>query len=347
MSKEQRQHHLIELIEQSDGQQLLGTRALAEQFGVSEMTIRRDLQELSVEGLLRRQHGGASALRQSKDKHRKEIGIILASTSGKYQDPFFNAVLEGADRRLQELGYRIAYINTRAEVSTAAQTRALLRSTAVSGIILVGPPIGVESVEYLKANVRALVATSESLDSDFDCITFDGYSGMKRMVDHLVKRGARRPGFITGLHDMRERGFIGGVQAHGLPVDADYCRLVPFGLDGWTPELGYIGAEQLMQLPEPPDAIVCASDRIAIGAIQWLHQHHIRVPEDITVTGFDNINESAFTAPPLTTVHVHKELMGKLAAERIVKRIENENEVPLYIQTPTHLVIRQSCGSQF
>ena len=101
-----------------------------------------------------------------------------------------------------------------------------------------------------------------------------------------------------------------------------------------------------MELAEPPDAIVCASDRIAIGAIQWLHQHGFHVPDDIAVTGFDNIAESTFTAPALTTVHVHKQLMGELAAERVVKRIENEQEIPLFIQTPTRLVIRESCGSK-
>jgi len=62
---------------------------------------------------------------------------------------------------------------------------------------------------------------------------------------------------------------------------------------------------------------------------QWLHQHHLRVPDDIAVTGFDKIAESAFTAPSLTTVHVHKQLIGELAAERVVKRIENADEVPL------------------
>jgi DNA-binding LacI/PurR family transcriptional regulator len=100
-----------------------------------------------------------------------------------------------------------------------------------------------------------------------------------------------------------------------------------------------------MRLAKPPDAIVCASDRLAIGAIQWLHQHRLRVPTDVAVTGFDDIPEAAFTIPPLTTVHVHKHLIGELAAERVVRRIENEDEVPLLIQTPTRLVIRQSCGT--
>jgi LacI family transcriptional regulator len=215
----------------------------------------------------------------------------------------------------------------------------------VDGIILVGY-VGKDSIDYLKANVRALIQTTEPFGSDLDTVSFDGEYGMRQMVDHLVKHGYRRLGFITGKYDMRQKAFTEGVQAHGLSADDALCITVSYGLDGWTPDLGHRGAQQLMELSNPPDAIVCASDRIAIGAIQWLHQHNIRVPEDVAVTGFDNIIESAFTVPSLTTVHIHKQLMGELAAERAVKRIENENEIPLHIQTPASLVIRQSCGCQ-
>ncbi len=345
MNKEERQNRILELIEKSNGQELLGTRELAEHFGVSEMTVRRDLQELSQEGLLHRQHGGASPARQPHQPDRNEIGILLVSRTGKYSDPFFNAVLEGADRKLRELGYRVAYINTREEVSTSAQVRTLLLSRAVKGIILVGPPLGAESLSYLKANMRALVGTIDSIGKDYENVTFDGYTGIQLMVDHLVKLGRRRLGFIAGHYDFRQQGFIDSLAEHRLPSDDSLCVTVQFGIEGWTRELGHAGAQQLMSLPNPPDAIVCASDLIAIGAIQWLRQHNFRVPDDIAVTGFDNVSESTFIVPSLTTVHVHKQLLGELAAERVVRQIENENETPLFIRTPVQLVIRQSCGA--
>ena len=69
------------------------------------------------------------------------------------------------------------------------------------------------------------------------------------------------------------------------------------------------------------------------------------MPDQVAVTGFDDIRESAFTVPALTTVHVHKHLIGEIAVERLVKRMESAHEIPLMIQTPTKLVIRQSCGS--
>ena len=130
-----------------------------------------------------------------------------------------------------------------------------------------------------------------------------------------------------------------------VPTAAIKAAIAPFGADGWTPRLGHVGAAQLMGLTNPPEAIICASDLIAIGTIQWLHQHHIRIPNSVAVTGFDDIPESVFTVPALTTIHVHKHLIGELAVERLVKRIENRREIPLVIQTPTRLVIRQSCGS--
>ncbi len=343
MNKEERQNHILQLIESTNGGNILGTRELAEQFGVSEMTVRRDLQELAEEGLLRRQHGGAAARRWQTDQN--EIGILLVSPKGKYSDPFFNAVLEGTDRQLRELGYRISHIHTRTEVSTAQQVQEMLDTHPIKGMILVGPPLGAESLNYLKSKLKSLVGTIDSIGPEYDAVTFDGYGGMYQIVEHLYRLGNRRLGYIAGKLDQRHRGFMAAIADNELPTDPELCVTITFGGEGWTSDLGYEGARRLMALPNPPDAIVCASDLLAIGAIQWLHQNHFRVPEDVAVTGFDNITESSFIAPPITTVHVHKQLLGEIAAERVVKQIENPDEIPLLIQTPTQLVIRQSCGS--
>ena len=346
MNKEERQNRILQLIEQADQNRLLGTQSLAEDLDVSAITIRRDLQELSQRGLLHRQHGGAGQLNQQPKPSKKEIGILLVSRTRKYSDPFFNSVLEGVEQRLHELNCDIAYISTHAEINTAVQMEHLLNSKAVDGLVLVGPPLGSEPIQYLKTHMRALVSIAGQSGINIETITFDGYYGIRQMIDHLVKCGYRRLAFITGHNDARQRGYIDGLAANGLPNDPALCISLQGGIDGWIPQIGQIGAQKLVELTEPPDVILCASDMIAIGAIQWLHEHNIRVPEDIGVTGFDDIAQAAFTVPSLTTVHVHKQLIGRLAAERLVQRIDNPDELPLFIQTPTELVIRRSCRSE-
>ena len=101
-----------------------------------------------------------------------------------------------------------------------------------------------------------------------------------------------------------------------------------------------------MAQDQRPDAILCASDRLAFGGMGWLQRNGFRVPKDIAVTGFDNIPDAEFGFSPLTTVDVHKGLMGELAAERLVQRIEKPDSRHLKIITPISLVARQSCGAR-
>src|SRR5262249_14922957 len=162
-------------IEQSNGE--LETHVLAQRLGVSDMTIRRDLRALADAGRLRRQHGGATPLHPNADAAPKAIGIWLVSKAGKYSDPFLNEVLAGADQRLGELGYRIAYVNTPTEIKSAGEARDLLQSSAIGGVMLLGSRLGDASIEYIKANVRVLVAAITPIGPVYDAITFDGFNG--------------------------------------------------------------------------------------------------------------------------------------------------------------------------
>jgi LacI family transcriptional regulator len=347
MNKQHRHNLVVEMLEKDGADRVVSTRELAERLGVSEMTIRRDLHELVQDGLIQRVHGGARLHRRPARSpvQRGEVGILLVSRRDKYTDPFFNEVLQGAERKLQESGYRTAYIFSYVDVHTREQARDLLHNYSADGIILIGTHPA-ESVEYLKENTKVLVSTTSSLGPEHDAILMDERTGIRSLVDHLATLGRQRLGFITGYYDSRERGFTEGIQANNLPDGRELrVALAEGSFEDWTPELGHDSAAILMNQKNPPDALVCASDRLAIGAMQWLHQNGFQVPEDVAVTGFDNITGSEFTIPPLTTVHVHKRLIGALAAERVVRRIENPDEIPLHIVTPTSVIIRQSCGA--
>ena len=340
MKKAERQHLILERVHELAKQEILPTRALAEQFAVSETTIRRDLQQLADAGLIQRQYGGAHP---SHTLPPAQVGILLASRIDKYRDPFYNMVLEGADKKLEALGLRIAYIKTTHDLATAAQAKALLSDFSVKGLIVLGT-IFSESLDYLRQHLAPIVTVTDMPRIEDDEIMFDGERGMCRMVEHLAKLGYRRLGYIAGYEDLRYSGFCQGLVHCHLPRHRALHQILKPGPSGWTPDLGERGARSLMQQTPPPDAIVCASDRLAIGAMQWLQQNGYHIPTDIAVTGFDNIPDAEFAFPPLTTVQVHKIRLGELAAERLAHRLAHPSDIHLKITVPTTLVIRRSCG---
>lgn len=328
----------------AEPQQLLSTHELARQFDVSETTIRRDFQQLANAGLIQRQYGGAQLSQPSLRTELGQVGILLLSRIDKYRDPFYNMVLEGADRELERLGYHIAFVKTLYEINSTAAAERLLDAHDIKGLVLLGEGPS-ESVAYLRRHISPIITVTDKQELDADQITFAGEEGMRMMVDHVAALGHRRLAFISGYRDIRYAGFCQGLAANALPHQAALHQILEPGPSGWTPDLGERGAEGLMSQEQKPDAIVCASDRLAIGAMGWLQRKGYRIPDDIAVTGFDNIPDSDFTFPPLTTVQVHKVLLGKLAAERLAQRIENPDDVHLRVTTPTSLVVRQSCGA--
>lgn len=343
MKKSERHHTILEMMQNASSDRLLSTKELASQFDVSETTIRRDFQELSHAGLVQRQYGGAHSVKSAPNATQLgQVGILLGSRIDKYSDPFYNLVLQGADKKLGELGYHVAYVKTYYEVGTEEQARELLDTFDVDGIILLGSSKH-NSIRYLRTSFSPVVSVTDMRHFNDDSILFDGENGMHVIIEHLAQMGYCRPAYISGQEDVRYTGFKNAVQEFNLDYVEDLHMILTPGPSGWTPSLGERGAKLIMSQPIKPDVIVCASDRLAIGAMQWLQHNSYRVPEDIAVTGFDNIPDAEFTFPPLTTVNVHKSLLGELAAERIVRRIENENEVHLRIIVPTSLVVRQSC----
>lgn len=346
MKKSNRHNLILEAVQNSPPEQLLSTKDLAEQFDVSETTIRRDFQELANVGLIQRQYGGAHPIKQTPPTQLRNIGIMLASRTDKYRDPFFNIVLEGADKKLGKLGYHVAYVKTFYDVQTIQQAQELLDTFDVDGIILLGTAWNEgESINYLREHFSPIVTITDMRGVEDDAVLFDGVRGMTLMIEHLSKLGYRCPGYISGNRDLRYQGFMNAIDTYNMENTSSLHQILTTLPAGWSPEMGEQGTAKLMSQEIKPDVIVCASDRLAIGAMQWLQRNGYRIPDDIAVTGFDNILESEFTFPPLTTVNVHKMLLGEIAAERIARRIENPDEVYLKITVPTSLVIRQSCGN--
>lgn len=348
MNKQARHSHILARIGADPAESALSTRDLADEFGVSEITMRRDLQELAAAGLIQRRHGGVIKP-QTAPATLRNVGIIVVSYRGKFSNPFFNELLEGADSELETRGYRSAFVKTFVDVSTPAQVQELGRLYAVDGLLVIG---GFDHAKYQlwKTLTPNIVTVPTTVSPELDVVAIDSHYGMRMMVKHLAELGHTRIGFIMGHEhtdrvDMRLPGYRAGIADHGFAHDPTIVYEAIHSLERLPTKIGQSGAQKLMGLAHPPDAIMCSSDLIALSAMQWLQSQGYRVPEDVAVTGFDNIIDSSIAYPPLTTIHVHKRLLGRLAAEQLQRRIEHPDDPPLRIVTPTSLVIRRSCGA--
>jgi len=216
----------------------------------------------------------------------------------------------------------------------------------VSGIILTGFTIGQEqSVADLIKNEIACVVIWEKLeDQDFSYVGFDNYEAAYSAVDYLLSLRHKRIGLLIGHYDK-----VGRVKKRFL----GYQRaLVDYGV-AFDPSLvitsdpdfmeGKQAMHQLLSVPDPPTAVFAASDRLAIGGLAAIKEKGLKVPEDISLVGFDDVDFASFCDPPLTTVRVPAQKIGQLAVRTVAEAIEKDQYHIRKYCLDTELIIRNSC----
>lgn len=166
----------------------------------------------------------------------------------------------------------------------------------------------------------------------------DFTEGARLATIHLVGHGHRRIGYIGGplflpQVDLRRHAWGDVLRERGLPP-------LPPAITSWNREGGYLGANQLLDLPEPPTAIFAASDFIAVGAMHALRERGLRIPEDIAMVSFDGTAESAFSWPPMTTVRQPFAEMARTAVEQLSHPLDEVTHTVF----PMELIVRASCG---
>ena len=191
-----------------------------------------------------------------------------------------------------------------------------------------------------------LVMLGEVLQDDVDQVWVDSVDAAARMTRFLLGLGHRRiamlgvpgPDVDTATGAQRREGYRAALVEAGLPVDPALevaCRT-------WRPGGGFAAMEELLDRGERPDAVFCATDSIAIGALSALWSRGVRAPDDVSVAGFDDIDEAAFASPPLTTVRFDKRAYAQAALDHLIARIDGAADPPVRIEVPVEIVERAS-----
>ncbi|SFC02087.1 LacI family DNA-binding transcriptional regulator [Streptomyces aidingensis] len=222
-----------------------------------------------------------------------------------------------------------------------------LRARASDGVILVTSalePVLHKELHRLGVPI-VVVDPAGSTTLDAPTIGATNWAGGLAATEHLLHQGHRRIGFIAGpprLLCSRARldGYRAALEAAGVTGDD---RLVAQG--DFYHRSGFTGCNTLMELPEPPTAVFASSDQMALGAIEALRRRGLRVPQDVSVVGFDDLPEVKWSSPPLTTVRQPLAEMGKLAARTVLRLARGEDVDSPRVELATELVVRSSTAA--
>lgn len=224
----------------------------------------------------------------------------------------------------------------------------LIRERHVDGIILSGPRVDDTELLRIHAEGLPIVLLGQFPHTDISFVDVDNINGAERATRHLIDLGHRRIAMITNAPLVytasadRLTGYRRALAAAGIAYDK---LLVEEG--DFSPHGGEAKMNALLSRKPRPTAVFVASDTVALGALQAIRAHGLRVPDDIAVVGFDDIYLSEFLDPPLTTIRLPAFALGWNAAETLIHQI-NEGVPPHPKNTllQTELIIRQSCGSK-
>ncbi len=292
----------------------------------------------------RRLHFQPSSLaRGFRVQRTMTIGMVVPDISS----PFYAAALRGAQQVLREHGYTVVVCDTEERADREREALTLLAGQRVAGLILA--PVGGDQAglrDLLRRRPTPLVAIDNRLHGyDSDTVVLDNVGGAATLTGHLAGHGHRRIAHLTGILNEssaleRLAGFRRALEDNGLEFIADLV------LEGdWTEQSGYTGISKLLDLPQPPTAVLVASSRMVVGALLALKERGIVVPDALALACFDDTPWAPVTAPALTTLNRSDYAVGAAAAELIMARLSGEPGYPTRERLlPLELVRRGSCG---
>ncbi len=289
----------------------------------------------------------SATARSLKTNRSHALGVIVSNID----DPFFSEILQGVEEIAQENGYSMLIAASQRDTEKEQVIVQDMRERHVDGLIICSTSFNAEQRrKLLEYGIPIVMVNNQAAEEYRYSIYHDDVDGSRQATRHLIELGHQNIAYLgnslSGRTTLdRLTGLRQEMDAAGLPIPPEYIHEVP----GSRPEDGLASLDYFVNLPQRPTAILCFNDMLAIGMLLGLHMKGIRVPEDISVVGFDNIVFSAYTNPPLTTIDQPKRSIGAEAARLILgllNSLDNEEFPKKRIQKlKGNLLIRQSTAS--
>ncbi|MFC4452551.1 LacI family DNA-binding transcriptional regulator [Deinococcus sonorensis] len=312
------------------------SKVVNKQPGISEATRQRVLQ--AIEDLGYTANASARALAGGRTN---TLGVVVPSIGPQY----ISEVVRGADLTAYDAGLDLLISTTQEDTIHERQNVGRLTRGLVDGLLMVLPRSLDRYAEALQqARVPVVVVASADSAVPFPLVDADHYHGARLAVSHLLELGHQRIGFIAGRRETsasleRLRGYREGLLTAGLPFDPGLVRPGEYTQPG-----GFAAARALLDLPQPPTAIFAANDLSAFGAMEAIKDRGLRVPDDLSVIGFDDIPHAGQVHPALTTIRQPLVEMGTAGTRMLLNLLHGGLPVTERLVLPTELVVRASTG---
>jgi LacI family transcriptional regulator len=276
-----------------------------------------------------------------RNKKSNTIGIVVPLINRH----FFSSVISGAEDIAYKAGYTVVISQSNDLAAKEINIVQSMFSNRVDGLII-SIAMQTSTFEHLKLfrkkHIPLVFFDRAVPEIETDKIVVDDFAGGFRVTQHLIDQGYRRIGHLAGPQNLmtyldRKNGYIEALRKNGLAYDDSLVNV-----NKLTSDEGIAATQQLMSLPNPPDAIFCGNDTTALSAMIHLRDKGVRIPEDVGIVGFSNEPFSKVVSPSISTIAQPGFEMGQKAAELIIRKIENKERSYQTIVLPTELIVRES-----
>ncbi|CCK04475.1 Ribose operon repressor [Cronobacter sakazakii 701] len=296
---------------------------------------------LRVEEAIRTLNYAPSALARSlKLNQTRTIGMLITASS----NPFFSELVRGVERSCFERGYSLVLCNTDGDEQRMNRNLETLLQKRVDGLLLLCTETHQPSPAIMKRYpaIPTVMMDWSPFDGGSDVIQDNSLLGGDIATRYLIDKGYTRIACVTGPLDktparLRLEGYRAAMQRAGLPVTEGYEVIGDFEFAG-----GLRAMQSLLTLPEGGQAVFMGNDAMAVGAYQALYQAGLRIPHDIALVGYDDIELASYMTPPLTTIHQPKDELGELAIDVLIHRMAQPELQQQRLQLTPELMVRGS-----
>ena len=312
---------------------------VAKEAGVSKSTVSRVINgetkvkketKDAVEAAIKKLNYSPSYMAQAiRTRRTHTIALVVP----EYSNIFYTEMFRGVEDIALKYGYMVMVCNTERHARSEIEYTNELLKRNIDGIIYNTYRTDDEMADYLRhiSERIPIVYMNKTLgdDENYVCVYTDGFKSSRKAVQYLIDKGKHKLGYVMNSEDVsiiedRFEGFVQGLKDYGLELNKKWVYRVQRENEPDYIKLGRDATKYYASLKERPDGILTATDMLAIGCVKGFNESRIKVPDEISVIGFDNIFVSALIDPPLTTIAQPVRKMGQAAAEILISTLQGK-----------------------